>query len=728
MNWRRTVRIAVAVIGIGTAVAVVVLRRKPAVTTAPPAVPAAVDKSASREGGAGRNDIFDSKTGKKRGEIEFAASRHYDDGRNVFDKIHIKRLDESAYDLWADTLETKGKGTEVGVPAESILTGHVRLETKDGLRLETERATYFDALGVVDMPGEIKFTKRRLSGRGVGGRYVREGETVDFFDQATAEVAPDAGGKGGARASSKRMTMLRGKKSLLLDEKATIVSETDTLAGDVATLYFTDDEQSIRYLELRGNASVTPVAGGGAGSHDMRADSITLTFHPDGRTLQHATLTTQASLGLDQGAARKTITASWIDLYTGPDGRTVTRLDARDRVVVTLPAGKDSPARTIRSPTLSATGTEKDGLTSARFETGVTFEEMTPGRAGAKDIRKATSETLTLALAGGLDAIEKADFRQNVEFTDRDLRARADAAEYREKEGALLLRQAEKGAKRIPNVTDVKVQVDALAIDLNTRTHDLSARGDVRTVTKPDPDRDSKRPSALFNDKEPVKGLSDTFTYVNASGKATYRGTATAQARVFQGKSDVIADEIQLDDSTQNLDAKGRVATTFEMTVQADGQKTPAKPTEYHATALAFRYDDTKRVANYDGTAASLVTLKSTDGETEGERMTLRLAEQGRALTHLHVEGAVYSKIPGGYEAIGNVLDYNVASDTYRLSGQAAKVKSPPQTGSTKCGVTTGLTIDLNKKEGSVRVPASGGAPAGTTEIPCTQSLRPATR
>ena len=38
---------------------------------------------------------------------------------------------------------------------------------------------------------------------------------------------------------------MRGKKSLFLDQNATIVTETDTLAGDIATLYFTEDEQSI---------------------------------------------------------------------------------------------------------------------------------------------------------------------------------------------------------------------------------------------------------------------------------------------------------------------------------------------------------------------------------------------------------------------------------------------------------------------------------------------------
>ena len=326
----------------------------------------------------------------------------------------------------------------------------------------------------------MNFTKGRLSGRGIGATYNRDAQTFEFLDQAHADVAPDAQGKGAARATSKMMTMLRASKMLRLDQKASIVTETETLAADVENLYFTDDEQSIRFLELRGHSTVTP-SSASSGTPEMRADNITLTFHPDGRTLQHATLTTQASVVLLDGTLRKAIQASWIDLYTGADGKTLTRLDAKDRVVVVLPPDGTTPARTIRSATLTTTGDEKVGLKAALFEKDVSFEEREQPANGAVRLTRATSQQLVLTLKGKLDAIEAAEFRQNVEFVDGTMRARADRAEYDEVQGKLVLTQNEKPPKKIPNVTDTKVQVDATRIEINTNSHDLTAIGGVRT-------------------------------------------------------------------------------------------------------------------------------------------------------------------------------------------------------------------------------------------------------
>lgn len=728
MTWQRGVRYAVATVGIGCAIGLFALRRdrKPAPAPGPKIV--TVDPKSKMEGGRGRLDMTDRATGQKRGEIEFEASRHYEDGRNHYDKVHITRLDEPPFELWADTLETQGRSVnDASVPGELNFAGQVRLKTKDGLQLDTDRATYQDGAGIVTMPGEVTFARGRLSGKGLGAKYTRDGETFEFLDQASAQVAADEQGKGAARATSKTMTLLRGKKSLLLNQNAVIVTDTETLAGDVATLYFTEDEQSIRFLELRGRGSVTPIATDG-GTPEMRADSITMTFHPDGRTLQHATLTTQASLVLTEAQTRKSIEGSWIDLYIGADGRTLTRLDAKDRVVVILPPDKNTPARTIRSATLTATGDEKVGLKVALFEKDVVFEERQQPAGGPPKQTRATSGQLILSLKGRLDAIDAAEFRQNVEFVDGSMTARADRAEYREAQGLLVLKQSDRPPQRIPNVTDPKVQVDATEIEINTASHDLKATGNVRTVTKPDPDASGKRAGGLFNDKEVIRGLAEEFVYTSASGKAVYTGTPAAQARLFQGRSEVLGDEIRLDDASQNLDAMGRVSTTFEMTVQAAGKSTPAKPAEYHVTAEIFHYDDAKRVATYEGKDAPVV-MKGTDGETHGQVIALRLAKEGRALEHMHVEGGkqdFFAKMPDGHEATGTVLDYEVATEVYVLTGAPVRVKSPRQgdKGPARCDLTTGLKIVLNRKDGSVRVLDQGGVPGGTDTMPCDQPLR----
>ena len=114
----------------------------------------------------------------------------------------------------------------------------------------------------------------------------------------------------------------------------------------------------------------------------------------------------------------------------------------------------------------------------------------------------------------------------------------------------------------------------------------------MRTLTQPDPDASGKRAGGLFNDKEPIRGLAETFAYTNTSGKAIYTGTAAALARVFQGRSEVLGDDIRLDDASQNLDATGHVSTTFEMTVQSgridDGQA-DGIPCHCHRVSLRRR-------------------------------------------------------------------------------------------------------------------------------------------
>jgi lipopolysaccharide export system protein LptA len=730
VTWQKHARLVIAAIGVGVAIALFVLRRERAPVAAPGVKIQTADPTSKMEGGVGQRLMFDLVTGKRKGHIDFQSSRHYEDGRNHFEKVHITRIDEPAFELWADTLDTQGHGVnDANLPGELTLVGHVRMKTGDGLELETERATYQDATSIVTMPGEAKFEKGRLSGKGVGAIYNRDQATFQLLDQASAQVAPDPQGKGAAKATSRMMLLQRGKKSLFLDQNATIVTETDTLFGDIATLYFTEDEQSIRYLELRGHGSVTPLSPDG-GTPEMHAENITLTFQPDGRTLQHATLVNQASVVLTEAKLRKSITASRIDVTTAPDGRTLTRLDAQDRVEVVLPPDKDEPARTIRSATMTATGDEKAGLKAAVFEKDVSFEERRQPAGGPPKLTRATSVQLVLTLKGRLDAIEAAEFRQNVEFVDGTMKARADLAEYKETQGLLILRQGARAPKRIPNVTDTKVQVDGNVIEINTTSHDLKATGTVRTLTLPDPDASGKRSGGLFNDKEPIRGLAETFAYTNTSGKAVYTGTAAALARLFQGRSEVFGDEIRLDDASQNLDATGHVSTTFEMTVQS-GQSTAAKPSEYHVTANVFHYDDAKRTATYEGQDAPVV-MKSTDGETVGRLIRLLLAKEGRSLEQMHVEGGkekFFAQMPGGYEATGEILDYDVPTDVYVLSGKPVLVKSPRQAqagakGPPQCDLTRGLKIVLNRKDGSVRVLDQGGVPGGTDSMPCDQSLR----
>ena len=224
------------------------------------------------------------------------------------------------------------------MPRQLQFTGHVSFEEQGGLTIQTDAASYDDATGVVTIPGHLTFQRGRTSGEGVGATYDRNKGIVVIQDQSKARVAPDAKGTGSAEASSKRMVMERGLHSLRLEEGARIVSQSQTLTGTNAAMLFTEDDTALKFLELRGAARVDPTPGSPANQPAMSADEISMGFHPDGQTLQHARLTGQAVLTLRDANISRSIKASMIDLSTGTDGRTLVGLNAADRVIVELPA------------------------------------------------------------------------------------------------------------------------------------------------------------------------------------------------------------------------------------------------------------------------------------------------------------------------------------------------------------------------------------------------------
>src|SRR4030095_6784673 len=108
-------------------------------------------------------------------------------------------------------------------------------------------------------------------------------------------------------------------------------------------------------------------------------------------------------------------------LVTGPDGQTLTSLQAKENVEVVLPPTAEAPGRTIRAPSLVAGGDEKNGLKTALFEGDVVFVSHSHAGKGKPGVdRTGRSKRLTLDLNGQLGAISSAEFRDSVTFKDGD--------------------------------------------------------------------------------------------------------------------------------------------------------------------------------------------------------------------------------------------------------------------------------------------------------------------
>jgi lipopolysaccharide export system protein LptA len=464
----------------------------------------------------------------------------------------------------------------------------------------------------------------------------------------------------------------------------------------------------------------------------MRASDIDLALHPDGHTMQHAALRGQASVRLTSATGQKTIGAPSIDVSLAPDGQTVTRLDGSGGVVVQLPPTADTPTtRTITAPTLAATGDDKVGLKTALFAGSAKFVEhgvaaaaapsRSGGRAGTPEARAidrtATAKSLALKLNGDLGAVDSAEFRQAFHFIDGDITADADHAVYAEAQNRLDLDGVDS------KVVNGDVTVYAGTINVATDTHDVTAATKVQTITKPQAPAAGKSASqGLFDSSQPTYGSGAHLAYVEDGGRATYQGSDTEQARVWQtqGQNDVRGDTIVAEQAKNNLRSTGHVKTVFTTDAQTGAQhgtkpagssstSSTSSSSTYHAKAQEFSYTDADRTAHYVG-ASDPAELTSSDGTTTAHTIDVVLAQASRTVDRMVADSDVHLTSDNGREGRGGHLTYTATTDDYHLTGVPALAVLPQSKadgGSGQCMLYSGKELTF---AGNGYAAASAGA------------------
>jgi lipopolysaccharide export system protein LptA len=725
VRWQTVARRIVAVVGLGTAVAIYVYTRPRPAPEPPPLAPSA-DPTATVQAGAGvdaryRDDTLESK-------VQYAGIRQYSDGRVGYEKAHMTLANGTV--LSADLIEGRGKSAKGDMPGEWTLTGHVSFQgpKTDPVAFSGASATYSDATGVATMPGLVTFRRGRMSGTGTGGTYQRDAGVFALAADAHVTIAPGTAGESAIDATSRTMTFQQAGKSVVFDQDARLARDTDTMTASRATLYLSDDEQTFKAIELRGNSAVAPLPGRTSDLPEMRADDIDLAFYDGTTSLQRAHLARRAVLVQTAQKGRRSIEAPQIDLAMAPDGRTLTHLEANPLVEVNTPAAAGVPARLITARTLVATGTDAAGLTAAVFDGGVRFVETVPGaRGAAPSTRTGTAARLAMKIKGSLDAIDEATFERNVRFTDADVVGDGDVGIYRAAKGELELRPADQHARRPPHVTDGSMVVDAeeriiIALD----SHDLSARRKVSTVSRgTSSEKNASGDAGLFNDSDPVYGSSDELIYRAEAKSAEYTGTDDAPARVRQGDDSIIVGHTIEIVNSRNLKASGAVDTTFLMTGDTDSTTdTPAAgPVKYHATSETLVYDDEARTAVFEGTPA---VLARTDGRTTANRIMLLLEPDARKLRQLDASGKVHATLSDGREAYGDTLRYDARADRYLLIGEPlAPLALLTKDADGTCSIATGTTAHFS---GDLGAPSFLDAenPAGSFTKPKQPCVAPA--
>ncbi|MCA1559528.1 MAG: LPS export ABC transporter periplasmic protein LptC [Acidobacteria bacterium] len=721
MAWQKHARLGVAAFIILFAATVIIAWRQ---RKGPPPESAAVqrtDPAAVVEDQGGLYEHF--KEGRLVFSIRSARQLTYADGRSKLLGVTLTLPDRGGRTIEVQSDEAnviKQAGQDIGT---ARLDGNVRLKTSDGVTMTAGQATYNDADGVLSVPGPVQFQRGRMVGAGVGATYDRNRDVLWLLEQARVTVAPDATGAGSVEATAGAAGLARAEHYLKLTGNGRIKTSGRNIEGTEITLHLTPDDRHIQLMELRGNSRIAG-AGPGGGPETMSAVDIDLRYGEDGRTLQNAKLTQNAVVQLAGGGPTgRRVAASSIDIAMAPDGATVTNLTATDNVQVDLPGEGEVAPKRIRAQTLVAVGAAGTGLQQATFAGGVEYTETRTGRRDAPASpaeRTARSQRLIVQTQPGLGAIQQADFRGNVRFTDGpQVVAEAPRGLYHVERDRIDLSPSDGDPGPAPSVNDGRVFVEARTIEFTVGGRKLKADTNVRsllqggqkpstTATASSPEV-SRLPSMLKQD-QPVTVTSNKLQYDGSASTATYEGNA----RLWQNDTRVEADTIVVDDRTGNLTARGTVRTVmfFADADPKTKQRTLAKTT---GRADLLVYEDARRLAVYTGSSAAKANINGPQGDVTGDRIALYLKSDVNELERAEADGAVIVK-ESVRTAKGSHLTYTAADDRYVMTGAPLEVveETPPD-----CKKTVGAILTFQRSADRIDVAGPGGIASVTTPVAC---------
>jgi lipopolysaccharide export system protein LptA len=575
----------------------------------------------------------------------------------------------------------------------------------------------------------VQFTKGRLTGSGVGATYDQNRNVLWLLDRSTLNVKADATGAGAADATAKGIGMARNEHFVRLVENAHIVGEGRTLDANEMVLQLLPDDSTLQSVAMRGNSRITG-SGGASGASAMSGRDIDLTYAPDGRTLQQAKLVEKAVVEFTAGEARRKVSAATISLTMGPDGSTVTVLDASQNVVLDLPAAGEVPARRITSATLNGGG--PTGLQTATFAGGVVYREFRTGRRGAPppSERTARSQRLIVQTQPGLGALQTADFRGNVHIVDGETVGDAPRAVHQVAQDTFELSLSPGDPGPQPSLNDGRVLVYARTINFTISTKKLRAETDVRSSVQPSRNgaakgappapakgrgapggatQDSGKMPSMLEQDQPVNATSAKMDYDGAAGLATYTG----QAKLWQEKTQVQGDVIVVDDKSGNLTARGHVRTVMVLD-EVDTATKKKQAMQTTATGDVLVYEEARRVATYTTGATAKAHLVGSQGDVTADRIELFMKEGTKELERAEADGNV-TVIEGVRTATGRHLIYTPANQTYVMTGTPVQVveKTPKE-----CRISDATTLTFRKDAEAMTMENNRYAPVKFRQCP----------
>jgi LPS export ABC transporter protein LptC len=702
--------------------------------------------------------------------VKAARDITYSDGHHELEEVHLEiyppvgdKPDQitahRAIYLPEATEQNKGSvapdastATPASANARIIFNGNVNIETRDALKVKTEKLLYDQKAQIGETADPVTFERQNVSGRATGVVVDALHKKLEMKSAVEITVAPEktanAPAKKGARAlpitiRSAQAAFDQATLHLLFTGGATAEQGQDVMSGETLSGTLNQQKQ-LQKLEARGNSYLRTMETGRSAevrsadmdfflnaeqqleralaSRDVQVRSLDadsqmeLTgavalevnfqkqndrsllreMRADGRSVLK--LAAPKSKASDPRAANKQLTADAVKLFWHAAGKDLEKAEAVGNAeLIVDPVQKNATAdrKTLTAPRFDCDFYEAGNLarnfTASGGESKVVMEPFQP--TADRGTRTMTAQKIAAVFICETQDVERLDAQGDAKFNEQDRNGRAANASYTAADETVRLRGGE------PVVWDSRARTKAVEIDTDTRSDVSFTRGKTATTYYSQEQTNGATPFSKV--KSPVFIVSDRAEFRHLTGVAIYTGGA----RAWQDDNFVKADRLTIYRENKRMEGDGHVQSVLYQARSKNAEVVPAL-----ATSERMSYSDTDRILHYEGT----VDIKQGVDRIQSAVADVYLLKEINEVEKTIAQRNVVLTQPGR-QGNGDWSQYTAADETVVLKGNPARVVDTE--GTTESGRLTVYLRESRVVADDARGPQSPGRVRSTHKI-----------
>jgi len=613
--------------------------------------------------------------------------------------------------------------------------GSVKIETNDGLKVNTESLTYDQNSEIGQTPDWISFTRENVAGSSSGAFVESKSKRLELKKDVQITVAPELMTDPTARVSprSRPVTIRSGRalfeqEALKLSFLDGVTAEQDRAVMSGKTMFaLLSKEKKLEKIEVREEAYLRSTDEGKA----AEVHSVNMDFYLDAnQQLQRAavfnetrarTLDADADLELtganlievlfeqqgdrsvlkqmrtegrsvinlaapksklhDAKAANKRLTADAVKLIWRSSGRDLQAAEAMGNAELFVePVIKNALAdtKTLTAQRFDCDFYEQGNLARTFVATGsakVQIDAVQPDEKRAT--RTLTAQKISTIFVKETQDVDRIDAQGDAKFSQQDRHGTAANVSYTAADDTVRLRGGE------PTVWDSRGRTKAVELDSDLRNDVSYSRG--KTATTYYSQEQTGGATPFSKAKSPVYISSDRGEFHRPTGTAIYTGNA----RAWQDDNFVRSDKLTIFINEKRLEAAGRVQSALYNARRSIGGTASAIPV--FASADSMNYSESSRTLHYEG---------SVDIRQGNDRITSGVADVYLAKDRSEVEKTVAQRnvvlTQANRRGSGDWVQYSSADEVAVLKGTPARVEDAEK------GSTEGGRLTMHLREGRV--------------------------